>query len=318
MAGNISRRPEVPMRGPFKAFLALSIALSANHVFAQTTGRLAPGAGIITGTIQVDGGGFMAGVRVAVISVEDTIGANLISLSETDAAGHYRLTDVPQGHYFVVAGRVNSFTYFPGGTDRTAAKEVVVEAARTAANINFKVPADSKRPPPIPSPQARSDPEFTDFQRASNERNIFTRIKLLLSFEKNYPRSLLLPDVYADLVDLYIAKGDPSTAMTYGDKLVELEPDDVRALVKVSQAYGLAQINLREARRYAEKAVASAAKLKTLSYSARPSEYRSYKEAEWASHVNVLNASAKDNLDWVNQVIAWNQKALNTALRTRH
>jgi hypothetical protein len=266
----------------------------------------------------MDGGGSMAGVRVAVISVEDTIGANLISLSETDASGHYRLTDVPQGRYYVVAGRVSSFTFFPGGTDRNAAKEVVVEAARTAANINFKVPADSKRPPPVQSAQARIDPEFTDFQRASNERNIFTRIKLLIRFEKNYPRSSMLPDVYGDLVDLYIAKGDPSTAMTYGDKLVELEPDDVRALVKVSQAYGLAQINLGQARRYAEKAVASAAKLKALSYSARPSEYRSYKEAEWASQVSVLNASAKDNMDWVKQVIAWNQKALNAALRARH
>jgi tetratricopeptide (TPR) repeat protein len=305
------------MPGPFKAFVALSIALCAYHVLAQTTGRLAPGTGIITGTIQVDGGGSMAGVRVAVISVDDIIGANLISLSETDASGRYRLTDVPQGHYYVVAGRVSSFTYFPGGTDRAAAKEVVVEAARTAANINFKVPADSKRPPPDQYTQ-QSASEITDFQRASNERNIFTRIKLLLSFEKKYPHSLLLPDVYGDLVDLYIAKGDPSTAMTYGDKLVELKPDDVRALVKVSQAYGLAQINLREARRYAEKAVASAAKLKTLSYSGRPTEYRAYKEAEWASQVNVLNASAKDNMDWVNQVIAWNQKALNAALRTRH
>lgn len=306
------------MPGHFKAFVALSIALCGNHVFAQTTGRLAPGTGIITGTIQMDGGGSVAGVRVAVISVEDAIGANLISLSETDASGHFRLTDVPQGHYYVVAGRVSSFTYFPGGTDRTAAKEVIVEPARTAANINFKVPADSRRPPPVPNTQARSASEFTDYQRASNEHNIFTRIKLLLSFEKNYPQSLLLPGAYEDLVDLYIAKGDPSTAMKYGDKLVELEPDDVRALVKVSQAYGLAQINLREARRYAEKAVTSAAKLKTVSYTVRPSEYRGYNEAQWMSLIAELNASAKGNLEWVNQVIVWNQKTLNAALRARH
>jgi hypothetical protein len=309
------------MPGRFNAFVAVVvffIASCAITCLAQTTGRLAPGTGIITGTIQIDGGGSMAGVRVAVISVEDTISANLVSLSETDASGHYRLTDVPQGHYYVVAGRVSSFTYFPGGTDRNAAKEVVVEAARTAANINFKVSADSKRPPPVLSTQAKSDPEFTDYQRASNERNMFTRIKLLTSFEKKYPRSVILPDVYGDLVDLYIAKGDPSTAMMYGDKLVELRPDDVRALVKVSQAYGLAQINLRESRRYAEKAVATAAKMKTLSYSARPAEYRTYKEAEWVSEVNTLNTSAKDNLHWVNQIIAWNQKALNSALSARH
>jgi tetratricopeptide (TPR) repeat protein len=265
----------------------------------------------------MDGGGSMAGVRVAVIEVDDAIGANLISLSETDAAGHFRLTNVPQGHYYVVAGRLSSFTYFPGGTDRTAAKEVIVEAARTAANINFKVPADSRRPPPS-TWQATTASEYNDYQRLSNEHNIFTRIKLLQSFEQKYPQSLMLPGVYEDLVDLYIAKGDPSTAMKYGDKLLELEPDNVRALVKVSQAYGLAQINLREARRYAEKAVASAAKLKTLSYSVRPAEYRGYSEGQWTSLVAELNTSAKGNLEWVNQVIVWNQKALNAALRSRH
>ena len=302
----------------FKAFVVLCIALGANHIFAQTTGRLTPGTGIITGTIQMDGGGSMAGVRVAVIEVDDAIGANLISLSETDAAGHFRLTNVPQGHYYVVAGRLSSFTYFPGGTDRTAAKEVIVEAARTAANINFKVPADSRRPPPVPNTQAKTASEYADYQRASNESNLFTRIKLLQNFEKNYPQSLLLSGAYEDLVDLYIAKGDPSTAMKYGDKLLELDPDNVRALVKVSQAYGLAQINLREARRYAEKAVASAGKLKTLSYSVRPSEYRGYNEGQWVSLVAELNTSAKGNLEWVNQVIVWNQKALNTALRSRH
>lgn len=296
------------MRGLFIAF-AVSTTL-----FAQAPGRLAPGTGIITGTIQMEGTGSKAGVRVAVIAVEDTIGANLLSLSETDAAGHFRLTDVPQGHYYVVAGRVSSFTYFPGGTERTAAKEVVVEAARTVPNIDFKVPADSKR---VEYAWAKGTADFTDYQRASNEGNLFTKIKLLLNFEKKFPSSQLLPGAYEDLVDLYIAKGDVSMAMKYGDKLLELEPDNVRALVKVSQAYGLAQTNLREARRVAEKAVSSAAKLKTLSYSVRPAEYRGYSSAEWSGVVSDLNASAKANLEWVNQVIAWNQKTLNNALRAR-
>jgi len=119
-------------------------------------------------------------------------------------------------------------------------------------------------------------------------------------------------------VDLYISKGDASNAMKYGDKVMEMEPDNVRVLVKVSQAYGLAQINLREARRVAEKAVTSAAKLKTLSYSARPGEYRDYTAVQWTGVVSELNASAKSNLDWVNQVIVWNQKTLNAALRARH
>ena len=306
------------MRGLSNAFVAASIAVCSGALLAQSPARLAPGTGIITGTIHMDGGGSMAGVRVAVIAVEDTIGANLISLSETDAAGRFRLSDVPQGHYYVVAGRLSSFTYFPGGSERTAAKEVVVEPARTVSNINFSVPADSRRPPPVQATLAKSASEFYDYQRSTNERNTLTRINLLLNFERNYPHSQMLSNVYEDLMDLNIAKGDATAAMRYGDKLVELQPDNVRALVKVSQAYGLAQVNLKEARRYAEMAVASAARLKSLPVAARPLEYRDYSPKQWSSAIAELDASAKSNLVWVNQLIVWNQKALNAALRSRH
>jgi hypothetical protein len=45
---------------------------------------------------------------------------------------------------------------------------------------------------------------------------------------------------------------------------------------------------------------------------------RGYSEGQWTSLVAELNTSAKGNLEWVNQVIVWNQKALNAALRSRH
>src|SRR5262245_56189784 len=113
--------------------------------FAQT-GRLAPGTGIVTGSIQMEGGGSAAGIRVVVIPLDDTTGANLTSLAETDSSGKFRLVDIPQGRYFVIAGRLSSPTFFPGNAERTRATPIVVEAARTISNIDFKVPADSQRP----------------------------------------------------------------------------------------------------------------------------------------------------------------------------
>jgi tetratricopeptide (TPR) repeat protein len=192
-----------------------------------------------------------------------------------------------------------------------------VEPARTVSNIDFKVPAGSRRPPPVQSTLAKSSTEYSAYQRASNERNIYTRIKLLLSFEKDFPRSDLLPRVYEDLVDLYIAKGDPNTAMNYGDMLLEKEPENVWALLTISRAYGLSQVDLRAALQYGEKAVATVAKLKTLPASARPEEFHGYTAQQWTSTIASLDQSAKSNLEWVKQVITWNQNAVNAAVRSR-
>jgi len=296
---------------------ALIIFLSVGVLFAQTPGRLAPGTGIVTGSIQMDGGGSLAGVRVAVVATDDPTGANLVSLADTDAAGHFRLVDIPQGHYYVVAGKLSSLTFFPGGGDRAMAKEIVVEAARTVSSINFKVPADSRRPPPVLTTGAKSALEYSAYERATNERNIYTRIKLLQGFEKSFPQSAALPRVYEDLLDSYIAKGDPNTAADYGEKWLVMDPDNVWALVQVSRAYGISQSDLREAVRYGEKAVATVAKLKALPPASRPAMFRGYTAIEWTSTINALDESAKKNIAWVRQVVAWHQNAINEAMHTR-
>jgi len=283
----------------------------------QSPVRLAPGTGIVMGTIQMDVEGSKAGVRVAVVATDDTTASNLVSLTETDSTGRFRLADIPQGHYFVVAGPVNNLTYFPGGFDRAMAREIVVEAAKTLVNINFKVPADSRRPPPIQSMGMKSAAEFNAYDQAMKEGKSKTRIGMLLSFEKDFPQSTLLPRVYEDVLDLYSAQGDLKSAIVYGDKLLEKEPENVRALVKVSRAYGLYQMNLRPALQYAEKAVSLAAKLKSLPPSGRPEEFRSYSPAEWNKMVASLDESAKSNLVWVKQVVAWHQGVLDATFRTR-
>src|SRR5436190_15130004 len=92
-------------------------------LFAQFAG-LEPGTGIVTGTIRVIDGGPAPSVRVAAIAIDDHDGSNLLSLTETDTAGRYKLTNIPHGNYFIVAGRVGNMTYYPGRSD--PAKEEVV------------------------------------------------------------------------------------------------------------------------------------------------------------------------------------------------
>src|SRR6185503_5387221 len=105
----------------------ISILLAA-ALFLQGPRLLQPGSGIVTGTIQIEGGAAAAGVRVGAMAPDDP--SSLVSVTETDAAGHYRLTNVPEGKYFIVAGRLESLSYYPGGTDREKATPVTVEAAK--------------------------------------------------------------------------------------------------------------------------------------------------------------------------------------------
>jgi len=278
------------------------------------TGRLAPGTGIVTGSIQFEGGGPAAGVRVAVIPWDDSTGSNMTSLAETDSAGRFRLIDIPEGRYFVIAGKVSSPTFFPAGGDRSKATSIAVEPARTISNINFKVPADSRRPNLIVEANAA---EASAYQRASNEKNLFSKIKLLRDFETRFPKSALMPKVYDDLMDLYIARNEPDTAADYGEKWLELEPDNVWAMVQVSRSYGLSQRDLREAVRYGEMAVTTVAKLKKGSFAGRPPLFRAYTPEMWTTTITALEADTARNLAWVKQVVAWHQNAVNAAVRTR-
>ena len=63
----------------------------------------------------------------------------LIALTETDSTGRYRLADVPVGRYYIVAGFVDSPTYYPRGTGAAGATAVNVTARATTANIDFRI-----------------------------------------------------------------------------------------------------------------------------------------------------------------------------------
>src|SRR4029079_9750435 len=84
--------------------------------------------------------------------------SSMISFAETDAAGNYRLSNIPAGKYFIVAGRLNFLSYFPAGTDQAKATGCMVEAEKIAGAIDFSVPSGSKRPVAPQFTPAGSDP----------------------------------------------------------------------------------------------------------------------------------------------------------------
>ena len=200
--------------------------------------------------------------------------SSMVSIAETDAAGRYRLTNIPAGKYFIVAGRLDQLTYFPGGVDRTKATPVSVEAAKVTAIESFNVPAGSKRvvAPTFTSPQ--SDPGLAAFAQIGAQKNNEAKKKLLLDFEKNFPRSSRLSEVYIELSRVLASQSD-----------------------------------FRGAQGYAEKAVAAVNRLKAET----PASYT----LNWHTWVASLETSARDNLAWTKQMVAWQQRQINSALFRR-
>jgi tetratricopeptide (TPR) repeat protein len=273
--------------------------LLAATIFMQRPGALQPGTGIVTGTLKVEGGASAAGIRVGAVAVDDPTASSFLSVAETDAAGRFRLTNVPAGRYYIVAGRLNNLQYFPNGNSPSQATEVAVEPARTRTDVNFTVASGSSRPPqPAPRPSfglnSLSASEFSAYRDISVETNIDRKVALLLAFEKNYPKSTALPHVYTSLMNIYVTKGNSRSAMDYGEKVIRLDANNVSALVQVSRTYTILQTNPAKAIEYAQKAATLAARDKTM-----------YPQDKWIAS---MDASAQANFTWVKRTADWQQK----------
>jgi hypothetical protein len=110
--------------------------------------------GTVTGTLKTDAGTPAVGVRVGAMvrpesPTELSSASALSSIAETDAAGHFRLENVPQGRYFITAGRVDYPTFFPGTQDITAGRVVLVKPGDVITGIDFVMNAIAVRPPDL-------------------------------------------------------------------------------------------------------------------------------------------------------------------------
>ncbi|HEX4997969.1 MAG TPA: carboxypeptidase-like regulatory domain-containing protein [Terriglobia bacterium] len=95
--------------------------------------------GAVTGTVLNPDGSPAAGVRVVAISasLDGVAGAVMASLAQTDAAGAYRLEDIPPGSYVIAAGALDWLAYYPGVRDRAGAQVVVVASGEIRTGVDF-------------------------------------------------------------------------------------------------------------------------------------------------------------------------------------
>src|SRR3954470_4878221 len=143
--------------------------------------------------------------------------------------------------------------------------------------------------------QAGSD-EDKALRKITAQTNPDAQIPMLLDFEKQYPKSQALSEVYAMLVDIYMTKQDNSKIIEYGEKAIKADEKNVSALVAVSRAYAMKRENLEVAVSYAQKAVDNVNKMKT---QPAPSNYS---PAEWEQLIKDNEDAAKGQLSYAKAV----------------
>lgn len=137
-------------------------------------------------------------------------------------------------------------------------------------------------------------PEDKAFTAATNETNPDTKVNLLLAFEKQFPQSKALPDIYLALMDVYNQKNDRAKVVETGEKTIKIDPENFSALMSVSRNYAIEKKNLAVAAQYAQHAADAVAKKKT--------EPRYTEDAGWKTYLDSIDAAAKANLAFVKSV----------------
>jgi hypothetical protein len=104
--------------------------------------------GSITGVLTTSAGKPAAGVRVSALARPDSpldalMASTMASISETDQTGVYRLEDVPPGRYYIIAGRMDQPTYYPGVLEMSAGKDVQITPGAAITGMNFAMKDNS-------------------------------------------------------------------------------------------------------------------------------------------------------------------------------
>ena len=122
------------------------------------------------------------------------------------------------------------------------------------------------------------------------------KVQLLLDFEKQFPQSKILSDVYLLLMEAYRAKNDNAKVNEFGEKCLKVDPNNVTALMAVARGYGMERKNLPQAVQYAQRAVDSVAKMKD-----QPPPPQ-FSEDQWKQYLESTDAAAKGILNWVKSI----------------
>ena len=135
-------------------------------------------------------------------------------------------------------------------------------------------------------------PEDKAFQQIDAESNLDKKAALLQDFEKQFPQSKTLREVYLELLKIYQDKNDSAKVMEYGEKIIKVDAENLSALLTLSRAYALERKNLDRAVQYAQKAVDIATRMKSQPPPA------GYSDEQWKQYIEGNEGLARNYLNY--------------------
>ena len=133
-------------------------------------------------------------------------------------------------------------------------------------------------------------PEDAAYTKIVGENNPDAKATLLLDFERQFPQSRVLPDIYVMLMTVYQQKNDTAKANDFGEKAIKIDAENVTALLAVSRNYSIERKNLDKAVQYAQKAVTAMEKMKS-----QPPP-PNYTPDQWKGYIDSTEQAAKSML----------------------
>src|SRR5580765_1647162 len=117
---------------------------------AQGIPALPRESGMVSGVVRTSAGTPAAGVRVSAMvplepGTEAASAGSFAALAQTDEQGRYRLEGIPQGRYYIVAGRVDQPTFYPGTADMSKARIFSIAPGGAVSGMDFVMMDDSIR-----------------------------------------------------------------------------------------------------------------------------------------------------------------------------
>ncbi len=139
-------------------------------------------------------------------------------------------------------------------------------------------------------------PEDMLYQRITEASDLDQKAELCLQFVADFPESSVLGDVYTLLMDLHNQRDEADQTIEYGEKAIEMNGENVTALMTVARTLSVARQQPAKAVDYAERAVSTIEEMKT---GEMPQQFT---PDQWQAYLTSLEGPARDILSYARAV----------------